>query len=108
LRRKKMPSKSWTVERPVGKGEYKEINIVFFDVDCDAWYVRKSLIDHDGYPSDIVICDRDKAKLEGENITIGFCDHCGCRLTAPASMEKGYCLACVHWRPEKESDAEGQ
>lgn len=28
---------------------------VFFDDNCDADYVRRSLIDHDGYPDDIVI-----------------------------------------------------
>lgn len=28
---------------------------VFFDDNCDADYVRRSLIDHDGYPADIVV-----------------------------------------------------
>ena len=29
------------------------IDTVYFTVDCDVDYVRRSLIDHDGYPSDI-------------------------------------------------------
>lgn len=33
----------------------KLIDTVFFMLDCDAQYVLKSLIDHDGYPSDITI-----------------------------------------------------
>lgn len=28
---------------------------VFFDDNCDADYVRRSLINHDGYPDDIVV-----------------------------------------------------
>jgi hypothetical protein len=27
----------------------KQIDTVFYETDCDAEYVRKSLIDHDGY-----------------------------------------------------------
>lgn len=33
----------------------REIDIVFFDMDCDADYVRRSLIEHDGYDSRIVV-----------------------------------------------------
>ena len=28
---------------------------VFYDDNCDADYVRRSLINHDGYPDDIVV-----------------------------------------------------
>lgn len=28
---------------------------VFFDDDCDEWYVKHSLINHDGFPSNIEI-----------------------------------------------------
>ncbi len=45
-----MKSIGWNVYR---KGRL--IDIVFFDADCDADYVRRSLIDHDGYPPDIVV-----------------------------------------------------
>lgn len=31
------------------------VDTVFFDADCDAWYVRRSLVGHDGYDSDIQI-----------------------------------------------------
>lgn len=31
----------------------EEIDTVFFNPGCDVDYVRKSLIEHDGYPSDI-------------------------------------------------------
>lgn len=31
------------------------IDTVFFDKDCDEWYVKNSLINHDGYPSGILI-----------------------------------------------------
>lgn len=38
-------------------GEYKDdlIDSVFFDSDLDEKYVRDSLINHDGYASDITI-----------------------------------------------------
>lgn len=32
-----------------------EINTVFYTDDCDEDYVRRSLIDHDGYPYDIIV-----------------------------------------------------
>jgi hypothetical protein len=31
------------------------IDTVFYDRDCTAWYVKHTLIGHDGYPSDITI-----------------------------------------------------
>lgn len=31
------------------------IDTVFYDADCDRDYVRRGLINHDGYPSDIRI-----------------------------------------------------
>ena len=30
-------------------------DVVFFTEDCDADYVRRALIDHDGYPSSTVV-----------------------------------------------------
>ncbi len=33
----------------------KKVDSVFFGLECNAEYVRKSLIDHDGYASDIVV-----------------------------------------------------
>lgn len=36
-----------------GLGDY--IDTVFFDKDCNSQYVRRSLIDHDGYDSDIKV-----------------------------------------------------
>lgn len=37
------------------KGQWKRIDTVFYTVDCDSEWVRKSLINHDGYPVDIVV-----------------------------------------------------
>ena len=31
----------------------KLIDTVFFTKDCDADYVKRALVNHDGYPSDI-------------------------------------------------------
>lgn len=31
------------------------IDTVFYTVDCDSEYVRNSLINHDGYPSNIMV-----------------------------------------------------
>ena len=42
--------KGWDVYR---RGRW--VDTVFFDADCTEDYVRRSLIDHDGYPSDIQI-----------------------------------------------------
>lgn len=33
----------------------KCIDIVFFDKDCDSDYVRRSLVEHDGYDYRIVV-----------------------------------------------------
>jgi hypothetical protein len=43
-------SRAWEVQR----GPYL-LDTVFFTPDCDAEYVRKSLIEHDNYPSDIMV-----------------------------------------------------
>lgn len=37
----------------VYNGQGKLIDTVFYDSDCDADYVRRGLIGHDGYPPDI-------------------------------------------------------
>ena len=31
------------------------VDTVFFDNDCDSQYVKRSLIDHDGFPSNIAV-----------------------------------------------------
>lgn len=41
---------SWNVYR-----NGKLIDRVWYNKDCDANYVRTSLINHDGYPVDIVV-----------------------------------------------------
>jgi len=33
------------------------IDTVFFDDDCDAWYVKNSLVNHDGYDERIEVND---------------------------------------------------
>ena len=43
-----MPSQAWNVTL-----NGKSIDIVHFDTNCDADYVKRSLIDHDGYDSGI-------------------------------------------------------
>lgn len=36
---------------------YKLLDTVFFDEDCDKEYVYDSLVNHDGYPTDIKILE---------------------------------------------------
>jgi hypothetical protein len=57
-----MRSQAWLVTSKQGwrhdrNGKIVRLHsdIVFYDADCDADYVRSSLIDHDGYPDDIRI-----------------------------------------------------
>ena len=63
-----MKMQAWDVNVPLagydgvdGFGEFhvvtesRNIDTVFFDADCDKEYVRTSLIDHDGYPSNILV-----------------------------------------------------
>jgi hypothetical protein len=42
--------KAWDVIR-----NGKVIDTVFYTKDCDLWYVRNTLINHDGYPVDIIV-----------------------------------------------------
>jgi hypothetical protein len=42
--------KAWDVIR-----NGKVIDTVFYDKTCDLWYVRHGLINHDGYPVDIIV-----------------------------------------------------
>lgn len=35
----------------------QEIDIVYYTASCDADYVRRSLIDHDGYDPAITVCE---------------------------------------------------
>lgn len=46
----------WVVLRPTGPdGEVEVIDEVPYDSDCDREYVRRGLIEHDGYPSDVIV-----------------------------------------------------
>jgi hypothetical protein len=31
------------------------IDSVFYDKDCDAWYVKRTLVNHDGYNPGIIV-----------------------------------------------------
>ena len=42
--------KAWDIIR-----NGRVIDTVFYDADCELWYVRKGLIEHDGYPCDIIV-----------------------------------------------------
>lgn len=33
----------------------RRVDTVFYDENCDAQYVHKGLVDHDGYPPDIIV-----------------------------------------------------
>lgn len=46
----------------VSNFNYKLLDIVFFDDDCDCDYVKRSLINHDGYPSDILLREYRKGR----------------------------------------------
>jgi hypothetical protein len=47
--------KAWRVYTENQYGEETDIDTVFFDKKCDADYVRHSLINHDGLPSNIIV-----------------------------------------------------
>lgn len=53
--------KGWNVYIPYGNGamygRMKLIDTVFYDDDCDQDYVRRGLIEHDGYPSNIIVSE---------------------------------------------------
>jgi|14_taG_2_1085336.scaffolds.fasta_scaffold29376_4 hypothetical protein len=36
-------------------GRIVRTDTVWYSADCDADYVRRSLIDHDGYPRDLIV-----------------------------------------------------
>jgi hypothetical protein len=42
--------KAWDIIR-----NGRVIDTVFYDRDCTLWYVRHTLINHDGYPVDITV-----------------------------------------------------
>lgn len=46
---------SWDVYVPTSNAKLKHIDTVFFNKDCDLDYVRTSLINHDGYPYNIIV-----------------------------------------------------
>lgn len=75
--------RSWDV-----KLNGKVIDTVFYDDDCDADYVRRGLINHDGYDPRITICDRD----EGNGTD--FCEFCGTAIYGSLSIRVGYCVEC--------------
>lgn len=62
---KQMVHRAWTVYQET-EGRREEIDIVFFDYDCKADYVKQSLVDHDGYNSSI--------EIKGAGLVI--CSHC--------------------------------
>ena len=50
---------AWKVYKPWGgdtvSGRLYYVDTVFYTSDCDAEYVRNSLINHDGFPATIVV-----------------------------------------------------
>ena len=49
---------TWKVYKPWGGmsgGRLYYVDTVFYTKDCDAEYVRKTLIEHDGYASSIIV-----------------------------------------------------
>lgn len=49
---------SWKVLQPCevnGQRKWYHIDTVWFTSQCDADYVKRSLINHDGYPADIEV-----------------------------------------------------
>jgi hypothetical protein len=52
---------AWEVYKPWGgmsNGRLYYVDTVFYTSDCDAEYVRKSLIEHEGFPSTIEVFKR--------------------------------------------------
>ena len=43
------------------------IDTVFYDADCDHWYVKNGLINHDGYNSAIIV---KRARYLGDPVSI--------------------------------------
>ena len=50
-----MKTIAWDVYRDDGRGRPLLRDTVFFDEDCDEEYVKRALINHDGYPADIIV-----------------------------------------------------
>jgi hypothetical protein len=46
---------AWNVYRIRQDGSMYVVDTVFFDPDMDSHDVKSSLVNHDGYPSDIVV-----------------------------------------------------
>ena len=44
---------AWDVYRT--EDSNRPMDTVFYDSNCDAWYVRNGLVNHDGYPATIVV-----------------------------------------------------
>lgn len=57
--------KAWMVFVPDSRGNFlfdgeiraSHDNTVFYDDDCDEDYIKQSLINHDGYPTDILLLE---------------------------------------------------
>lgn len=49
---------AWEAYKVV-KGEWIEVDTVFFDDNCDAQYVYDSLVNHDGMDIDFVMLESD-------------------------------------------------
>ena len=60
-----MKQKAWLVTAPKGQGVFHngarliKTDTVFYDEDCDAEYVKFSLVNHDGYNPNITVYEDD-------------------------------------------------
>lgn len=58
-----MGQKGWNVYRT--KDSLEPMDTVFYDANCSAEYVWRGLIEHDGYPSTIVVeCGDEQYPIE--------------------------------------------
>jgi hypothetical protein len=46
---------AWNVYRPSHYGNLRHIDTVFYTADCDAEWVKDTLVSHDGYRPDIIV-----------------------------------------------------
>lgn len=51
--------KAWNVYRICHNGSLTLVDTVYYDPDCTSDYVKRTLVEHDGYPADIVVLYRD-------------------------------------------------
>ena len=60
--------KAWDVYVPNPHGKDRHIDTVFYDSDCDADYVRRGLVEHDGYPGNIYVKCAKTGETSGERV----------------------------------------